>query len=158
MANIPVKSAQFKFLVRRGLGRSYLGGAEKPAAVVSQERNTDDDKANDRDPIADGSDTRRKIERRRIPQPNSAKPPYCAEMECRKTVIGQPMKLPEAEAGFDTVGGQDRMQRSERRPGQAIPDVFDNDGGFSPQEAFIRAIVAVVLKPGTISASTTFPP
>ena len=79
-------------------------------------------------------------------------------MQQGKTVIGQAVVAPEAESGLHAVGRQYRMQRTEGQPRQAVPDVFGRDGILSRQEAFIRAMVAVVLKPGTMSARMTFPP
>ena len=51
------------------------------------------------------------------------------------------------------------MKTSGRKLGKGLDQVILSRQ-FHPknQDAFMRAIVAVVLKPGTISASTTVPP
>ena len=158
MADIAVQSACLQFLIRLTVGRPYLGGAKKATPVVTHQCNTDNHDAQNGQGVSDQTHDGRNPERRRICQPEPAEPPDNADMHQRETVIGKPVIRPQRKALLNAVSRQHRMRHAERRPGESVEYVLWNDGPPPLQEAFILAMVAVVLKPSTISARTTLPP
>ena len=153
-----MKTIDAQVFVIGGLRCAKLGRPEKPAPVIAQQGHRNNDKTENANTVANHLDSGRQAKRRGIAEPEFSQPPDTTKMKHREPVIGKTGIPSQTQGGLHTVGGQYGMQCAERRPGEAIPNMFDNDGSPSGQDAFIRAIVDVVLKPGTISARTTLPP
>lgn len=153
-----VKTVDAQVFVLRGFRRAKLRRPEKPATVIAYQSDRDNDKTENGNTVANRPNGGRQAKRRGIAEPEFPQPPDNAKMQRGKPVIGKTGIPPQPQGGLHTFGGQCGMQRSKRRPGEAIPQMFYDDSSPSGQDAFIRAIVDVVLKPGTISASTTLPP
>lgn len=157
VAHEPVQPVDAQRLVRGRIGRPELRQPEKTPAVVSQQGDGENGKPGHRDDVAGEPQPVGETEGRRGAEQVPADRPDRREMKDREPVIGEPVGPPEnaVQPGLDAARRENRMGQPERQPRQGVSGVIREESG---QDAFIRAMVAVVLKPGTRSASTTRPP
>ena len=153
-----MKTIDAQVVVIGGLRCAKLDCSEKSASAIAQQGRCNNDKTENANTVANHLNSGRQAKRHGIAEPECSQPPDTTKIKHREPVIGKTGISSQTQGGLHTIGGQYRMQCAERRPGEAIPQMFDDDGSPSGQDAFIRAIVDVVLKPGTISARTTLPP